>query len=261
MACALYAVIVPHMENVLADRINARLKALGLSARGAAVKAGLHPDAIRSIQRGKSLNPRSSNVAALARVLEVPLEYLTDAVREVPPAPAPTRRPAAPLGPVFVRGAVQGGVWREAVEWAGTDWYALTVPSDNRWPGIERFGLEVHGSSMDRLYPAGTIVVCVRFNDIGREPRPGERVICLRRASSGGYEATIKEYQFDKGRHVLWPRSNDPEFQQPIVLVGDHVPIVGTKILPHGHAESFSDDGGCPDIVISALVTQSVKPE
>ncbi len=249
------------MENLLADRINARLKALGLSARGAAVKAGLHPDAIRSIQRGKSLNPRSSNVAALARVLEVPLEYLTDAVREVPGAPTPSRRPAIPLAMVFVRSALQGGVWRDSLEWPGTDWYALTVPGDSRWPGIERFALEVHGSSMDRLYPAGSIVICVRFSDIGREPQSGEKVICLRRASSGGYEATLKEYQLDKGRHVLWPRSSDPDFQQPIILPGPQVPIVGAKTQTLGLVDAFGAESAFPEIVVSALVTQSIKPE
>ena len=246
------------MENVLAERIEERLKALGLSARGAAIRAGLHPDSIRSILRGKSLNPRSGAVAALARVLEVPLEYLTDAVGEAPPPLK--RRWAAPLGTVFVRGVVQGGVWREAIEWAGSDWYALTVPEDSRWPGAERFGLEVRGSSMDRLYPEGTIVVCIRFGDIAREPMPGEKVVCLRRARTGEYEATIKEYQFDRGRHVLWPRSLDPEFQQPIILTGERMPMAPSRRLPT-LADAGHDDGGSPDIVITALVTQSVRRE
>ena len=253
--------IEPHMENMLADRINARLRALGLSARGAAVKAGLHPDAIRSIQRGKSLNPRSSNVAALARVLEVPLEYLTNAVREQPAPSTPSRRPTTPLAMVFVQGTLQGNVWRDSLEWPGTDWYALTVPGDRRWPGVERFALEVHGPSMDRLYPPGSILVCVRFAEIDRLPEPGDKVICLRRASSGGYEATVKEYQYDKGRHVLWPRSHDPEFQQPLILPSEQIPTVRTEAAALESTGAFGAGSAFPEIVIAALVTQSIRPE
>lgn len=117
---------------------------------------------------------------------------------------------------------------------------------------------------MDRVYPEGTIVVCIRYSDIGREPKAGERVICLRRDAGGEYEATIKEYQVDEqGRHILWPRSADPEFQQPIVLTGPTLPVAaGQEVLPSTvSAGRIFDDGGEPDLVIAALVTGSWRRE
>ncbi|NNE82471.1 MAG: hypothetical protein HKN28_00720 [Alphaproteobacteria bacterium] len=61
----------------LIDRINERLAALGLKARTASLRAGLGPDAIRSIQRGKSRYPRTDTLAKLAPVLGTSLEYLS----------------------------------------------------------------------------------------------------------------------------------------------------------------------------------------
>ena len=245
------------VHDKLLARIDDRLRALGLSERKASLKAGLKVDAIRVIRRGH--HPRVDTLVALAGALGVPAAYLLEAAAGTPLDQA-KGAPIA-LEPVLVRGAVQAGVWRDGTEWDGDDWYAVTVPADRRFPGIDRFALEVRGQSMNRHYPDGTIVICVRYGDIGRGPDEGERVVCLRRSrQTGEFEATIKEYRRDdKGRHVLWPRSSDPEFQQPIVLPGDTVPVGGADDLPTvvtaGHA------AGEPDLIISALVTQSVRLE
>jgi transcriptional regulator with XRE-family HTH domain len=251
--------------SLLKKRIEERLDALGLSARKASMRAGLHPDAIRNITRGKSNNPLTGTLTALARVLDVPLEFLTEAAdkdggieAQRPP------RGAVQLSAIPVRGFVQAGNWREAIEWDASSWYSLTVPADERYPGVDRFGLEVRGTSMDRLYPEGTILVCVRFMDLVRMPKPGERVICLRRSVTGEMEATVKEYQVDeKGRHVLWPRSHDPEHQQPIILGEGELPVMTEphEMADWAHAGPFPDDGGAEDLIISALVIQSVRRE
>lgn len=248
----------PYQE--LLDRIDVRLKAVGLSERKACLKAGLHVDTIRGIRR-RGHAPKADTLIALAQLaLNVPPDYLLSAL----PKPAGIRPSKGfQLDMVMVRGAVQAGVWREAIEWEGSDWYSISVPNDDRYPGVERFALEVRGDSMDRIYPEGTIIVCVRFADLARSPEPGERVICLRRSRTGEYEATVKEYDLDaQGRHVLWPRSSQPEYQTPIVLPGNHLPIGGYEKLPDTvHAGDFADDGMPDDIWISALVTASVRLE
>jgi len=69
---------------------------------------------------------------------------------------------------------------------------------------------------MNEVYPEGSIVVCVNLKDLGREPRPGERVIVERHGASGLVEITVKELRRDEsGDYWLWPRSTHPAFQQP----------------------------------------------
>ncbi len=248
-------------SDALIDAIKGKLGELKLSERKACLRAGLHVDAIRRIRDGFA--PKIATLQKLAPVLGLQADYLIS-LAGLSLAP-PVRAGPLPLEQVFIKGYVQGGAWRDAIEWDGSEWYSITVPADDRFPGVERFGLEVRGTSMDRLYPDGTIVIVVRFGDIGRMPQPGERVVCLRRDDNdNGYEATIKEYDRDaQGRHLLWPRSTDPDFQQPFRLTSEQLPVSGDyEPLPGTvHATPYDGSGSAPDIVISALVIQSVRRE
>lgn len=243
---------------LLLSRIDERLTALGLSERKAALMAGVGVNTIRHI-RNRGHAPKPVNLAKLASVLKVPAAHLLEAAAES------GSHNAAPniLAQVPVRGAIQAGVWREALEWPEQDWYAITTPIDDRYPGIERFGLVVCGASMDRLYPEGTIVLVVKFGDLMRTPNPGERVVVLRRdRRNGEYEATLKEFDIDaRGRAVLWPRSNDPEFQSPIIL-GGQIPLsFGDEPMPAVAAAGSLHDAGDPDVMVAALVVGSYRPE
>jgi len=150
---------------------------------------------------------------------------------------------SVPLDFIHVVGAVQAGVWREALEWPEADWYPAPVATDRRFSRFPQFGLEVRGPSMNELYPDGSVVVCVKLIDIGRDPKPFDRVIVQRRAGDG-YEATVKELRIDADNNAwLWPRSTDPNFQQPW-----RVP-----------ASDADHDG--EDITVVALVIGSYRPE
>lgn len=244
----------------LSKRIAKRLTEVKLSARKASMRAGLSPDYIRDLGRKHSA-PKHPNIVAIAKVLELPEQYLLDAV-EVG-AQQPMLQPRFVMKTVYVKGAVQAGVFREALEWNPSDWFAITVPIEDDYAGVERFGLEVRGPSMNRLYPEGTFVVVVRFQDIARTPEPGERVVVLRRQRGGAdFEATLKEYDRDaRGRHLLWPRSDDPDYQQPFILTAEDLPIgSGAEQMPGlVRAGRLEDDG--EEVIVSALVTGSWRPE
>ncbi|MCG8694342.1 MAG: S24 family peptidase [Minwuiales bacterium] len=122
------------------------------------------------------------------------------------------------IEPIYVRGAVQAGTWREALEWPRDDWYPIAVPPDDPYGGLARFGLSVRGPSMNAVYPDGATLICVRFADLGRGPETGDRVICQRHNPNGMIEATVKEFVIDDGIAWLWPRSYHPEHQTPIRL-------------------------------------------
>lgn len=245
-------------HEILLSRIAERLAALWLSERAACKLAGVGENSIRHIRvRGHA--PKADTLAKLAIALRVPPSYFLDVATDVTAAASNT---AVSLGTVHVRGAVQAGVWSEATEWPSDEWYAVTVPLSVKYMDAEKFGLEVRGTSMDRLYPDGTVVIAVKFSDIGRNPRPGERVVVLRR-NTAGVEATLKEYALDeRGRHVLWPRSSDPEFQVPFVLTGDLPMSAGDEMIPKiARAAALPRDIAPDDIIISALVIGSYRPE
>lgn len=123
--------------------------------------------------------------------------------------------------PIMVTGAVQAGCWQEAAEWSIDDQYPIYPPDDGRYGGVRRIGLEVRGESMNRVYPPGTVLICVSLFDMEIEP-VGRRVIVRMRNRHGLVEQTCKELIRDEdGALWLWPRSTSPEHQTPIRVVGD----------------------------------------
>ncbi len=145
---------------------------------------------------------------------------------------------APPPEPIYVRGKVQAGSWSEALEWEQSRRYPVWVPIPDQWKPLPKFGLEVHGPSMNRKYPEGTVLVCVGILDADIEPREGQRYI-VQRESHGEFEMTVKELKLDQqGRPWLWPDSDDPEHQQPLSANGDDgdtvqiLAIVITSVQP-----------------------------
>src|SRR5262245_55977390 len=61
----------------LLARIDGRLRELGISERKACISGGLKVDAVRTIRRGHP--PTLGKLTRLAKALDVPLAYLTDA--------------------------------------------------------------------------------------------------------------------------------------------------------------------------------------
>ena len=209
----------PEMTGIVAQRVTDRLKALGKTARGASLEAGLSADAIRGIMRGMSKTPRGETLQRLSRVLECSVNYLLGETNDLSSVVA---LPSRDKLRAYVRGAVQAGDWREAVELPREEWTFFDLPADERYPGIERFLLKVNGPSMDQMFPNGSVIECIRFIDLGREPRHEEYVVVHRRRKDGLFEATVKQFMVaEDGKRWLWPRSNDPSYQQPLPLEAD----------------------------------------
>lgn len=121
----------------------------------------------------------------------------------------------ATLGAIIVRGSCEAGMWRDAIEWPESEWYPAPVAGNPAFPKARQFGLEVRGPSMNLVFPPGSILVCVPVEDYPHSITPGRRVIAIRRSISG-VEATVKELRQDaSGAYWLWPRSDDPRFQEP----------------------------------------------
>ena len=169
--------------------------------------------------------------------------------------------PRAPLTMLRVVATVQAGVWAETWEWDLEDQYLIDVPARGQYAGLPRFGLEVKGRSMDVVFPEGTVLICVRFFDVGRPPAAGERVIVLRRNRYGQIEATVKELVLDDdGQAWLWPRSTHPSFQSPTRLPTEFEPIDDGSDFGVATADGL-DDGDAEAFTVFALVVASYRTE
>lgn len=215
------------------DWIERRLAAIGKNKIGLAAALGVQPARVTEILKGTRA-VHIKELPALARFLEMDGGALVLALTG-------EQMPVAQLAEhqIVVRGAVQAGHWVEAAEWHADDQYSVPIPDDPRFPGIQRFGLLVRGPSMNRVYPEGTILVCVHRNEWKKVPTPGQRVIVQRRKRDGLVEATVKELREDTGKLWLWPNSTHPEHQAPIPL----------------------DDGDTDSVEIIAVVIGSYRAE
>lgn len=248
---------VPMSNQSLIERIDARLKELGISERKMLLNAGLDLSTVRRI-RNRGQVPGSAILGKLEAGLGVASGYLFEAV-----ADRTTSRIGVALDTINVRGEVQAGVWRTAVEWDRSDWFPVTIPVDPRYAGMNKIALLIRGDSMDRLYPDGTIVIAVRFWELSRYPVTGERVVTLRRKTeTDDYEATIKEYERDRqGRHLLWPRSTNPDFQAPLILRELPISTPDSGSSEQGDEAWYHPDAGEPDVLVTALIIGSYRPE
>lgn len=147
---------------------------------------------------------------------------------------------------VRVANYVEAGVWTDNHELSDEDQLTITVPPVSL-PSDRIYGLRVRGQSMDLVYPAGAVLFCIPTGDIppDRGLESGDHVVVERRAIDDGVEATIKELRrHDDGSWWLWPRSSQPEHQQPIRL----------DDTSHEHY-----GGGAPDIQITGLVVGDLR--
>ncbi len=164
---------------------------------------------VRSHWNGNRVFSRPKAIA-YAKRLDVPFLWLWEGVTD---AVIP-----ADISSVTVRGAVQAGYWTEASEWPETDWYSVPMPvNDHRYPGIPLFGLEVRGTSMNKVFPEGSILACINLIHHPVSVESNRYVIVERRNHKGDIEATVKQIQKDEtGTIWLWPRSDDPRHQSPL---------------------------------------------
>jgi SOS-response transcriptional repressor LexA len=206
--------------------LKSRLKELrpkGKSVNGLAKTLRIPAPRISEIIAG-SRQVQSTEVARMAAYLEWPESVLLAHID--PNARAAPQRVGSPLGLPTLRlvkviGAVQAGDWREAIEWPDDEQSYVYANVDPYFVGMTIFALQVRGSSMNRLYPEGTVLICASTVELpqGFVFESGDKVIVRRRDRSGLYEATVKEYVVQPdGTVFLWPRSDDPNHQQPWAL-------------------------------------------
>jgi len=120
-------------------------------------------------------------------------------------------------------GSVEAGVYAEAAEFPQDEWSYISLPQDERYRGLKRFCLEVRGNSMNLEFAPGSLVICVNMIELNEDPQDGIVYVVDHTHIHGEVESTLKELRImPDGRKFLWPRSSDPDHQQPIEINGNH---------------------------------------
>lgn len=194
--------------------IEQRLKELeGRNKAGLAKALGLPAPRISDIIKGR----RGINALESKRIADYLQMNIADVVDNLEGRPSVGGAPAPVKIPVV--GSVAAGVWREALEVPEYDWEYVPAILNPKLESLPSFALRVSGASMDKVFPNGTILICIKFFDmelISRGPETGDYVIVQQRNSNGLVEATCKQLEVEDGQAWLWPRSTRPEFQTPI---------------------------------------------
>lgn len=173
--------------------------------------AALEPaelEVVRSLETTDLIPPALSVPAKVC----VEILRLRRATFNEPSSGEPVTKSFAPeSGPTRIVGAVEAGVFRDAFEIPIEDQDTLPVGSDRYGPNS--FALEVRGDSMDKLFPAGSLLICRPF-DPESEPLPDQKlVVAMRRdARTDSVEATVKRLvKLVSGEnYVLLPESHNP---------------------------------------------------
>lgn len=211
-------------KDAIAKKVRALRESLGLNQVEFAAKIGTRQDLVSKWERGSNM-PSTEYAAKMADLAGLPLGRFIGAV--------PVAKSIAHGTMVKVVGELQAGAWKEAVEWDYEDQFEIPyMPA----PGVPAYPVRafiVRGTSMNRLYPDGTLVFVASTIANKIKPVSGNKVLVSRRNADGFYEATIKELVVDDNkRKWLWPRSYDPEHQAPIEYTagGEDTVITGVVV-------------------------------
>ena len=225
------------MSTDLADRIDRRLKKVGLSARAASLKAGLSDAFVRNILQGKSQSPRAENFEALARVLKTTPSWLLKGegseegdVQSEPRQSAGSTVEELPVGDAFVfakiDGSVQAGAFLALEAFDDDLGEVISAPRDPAFPFARQIAYRVKGDSMNRAQPKpmneGDVIICAAWEDVGLKEKDGLNVVVQQTTADGQLrERSVKELRVFPDRVEFHPRSSNPA-HKPIIVNRDY---------------------------------------
>lgn len=143
-----------------------------------------------------------------------------------------------------VLGYVQAGTMSEAIELPYDDQQTVYLPTGEHPNAHDFFVLRARGDSMNKVgITDGAYIICLDRHKYNHAPETGDLVIAQRTDGHGQYETTLKELEIKPdGSHWLWPRSDNPEHQQPF------------RIRPMSEWPDSLDQCSAEEFFVSAIV-------
>lgn len=195
-----------------AERVRELRESFGMEQPEFARFLGLPKDGQSSISKWESAKSAPGSKAAALLALKGGKDALYYQGLEPAPSVSASKIRMAPIV-----GVVQAGAWREAIEFPPDEQEQFPVPPNT--PNFDVQAFIVRGTSMDQVFPDGTVVLVAGTIANRINPRGGDYVLVQRTDADGLIEASLKQYVVDvDGTKWLWPRSNDPRFQAPLAV-------------------------------------------
>jgi transcriptional regulator with XRE-family HTH domain len=195
---------------ILSDRIQERLDALGLSAAGASVQAGLNKDAIRNILRGRSASIRSDSLRALAAVLQCSESWLVGGGDK----PVEIAKTAGEW--LDVRHEVGIGYWKtEPHAHIAEPDRPFPVARSERYADADQWLERVLGDRAALRFPAGTCVHAVSADAIQYRPAVGD-IVVVAITRDGFTERSIRAVAREGSDFVLTLQGLSPDPGEPL---------------------------------------------
>lgn len=218
-------------------RIEQRLEAVGMSERAASIEATGGAHAIRNMRKGSK--PGIDVFTKLAGVLDTTPEWLAFGVKG-PTSPADVLAEPNPSYVPFtghnsglpIISKVAAGRWLEVNTDVDAPLYGdVLVPPDPNYDPGDQFAVEVAGTSINRIARSGSILVCLDVKKARINVENNDLVIVEQRRA-GGLEImrTAKIFRRNADTIEFWPVSDDPKWQEPIVIDTDEEPEEGVSI-------------------------------
>jgi phage repressor protein C with HTH and peptisase S24 domain len=232
------------MPETLADRIQQRLDALGLSERAASLAATGSDATIRMIRTGKSVHPRADTLSKLAQVLQTTEQWLLNggevATVGADPAlqPSDVREAQVPVPTTLnlpkdmpVLGTAAGSELGQGAFQITTD----VVDYVRRPPGLigarDAYSLYVEGDSMSPRFEPGDLI----FVHPHRKPLGGDYVVIQEPDTNNGEpRAFVKRLVKITGTTIRVQQFNPPATIDFIIRPGTRVHKVLTDVDLYG---------------------------
>jgi SOS-response transcriptional repressor LexA len=197
-------------DNPIYDRIQQKIKELGISERAASIKAVGNAELLRNIRRGKSMSPHSGSLTKLARVLGVSETWILTGEGQEDFLPSSQG--------LRFGGIVEAGTFRPNNNFDQDEAPLIEVPADPRYPQSSQFAFKVMGDSMtEAKIFEGMFVLALdihAYEKLHGEPQDGKLVIVARtRNGNPERELTVKRLRIFRDRLELQPESTNPKHQ------------------------------------------------
>lgn len=142
---------------------------------------------------------------------------------------------STPIGSVKVSGKVAANSWMsvEDMDFGYED--EEFVPSVGGYPVEWQFALKIEGNCLNKIAAHGDRLVCLNII-MARVDISADDLVIVERSRFEGQmiERTAKRVRMTSNGYELWPESNDPAHQEPIILneknIGESIRIIG-KVL------------------------------
>jgi len=196
------------------NRLNAKFNATGWSKAKLADKSGVPYDSVLKYLAGKVDQPRGDTLDRIAAALGTTALWLEHGLDDT--SLTTMDKKAGRIDPIAVIGFVKGGIWQDVREGGPADMF---VPSIGGYPVSFQKAYIVDGESLNKIARHGDVLICLDLINSGVSILENDLVIVEMTKHDGEFvDRSAKRVRKTKNGYELWPESDHPDHQEPIVL-------------------------------------------